>query len=247
MAGLSLAMAAVVSTTAANRRLPADPGLMPASTPQTVVTPERRALDARPPVPAPALPPAAAHIHALTIDITTVREPASGPPVAKTIARTADRLHIRGGDAREWLFEQNPVDPRRVSGFLIDHPLRTIVLYADSDLRMLMGIRGWADVVLLGFDIDMLGRYTPTRDWQWIGGVRFTRYVGATAAPHPPQVWWSEDHLLAREVVATDPAGRIRTTILRVRAGIDRSLLEPAARRYPAYRVMSVADWLEHR
>jgi hypothetical protein len=220
---------------------------MPAGTTQTVVTPERRTLDAGPPVPAPALPPAAARIDALTIDITTVREPASGAPFTKTITRTADRVHIRGGDGREWLFEQNTVDPRRVSGFLIDHTLRTIVLYADSDLRMLMGIRGWTDVVLLGFDVSMLGRYTPTRDSQWIGGVRFVRYAAVAEGTPPPQVWWSEDQLLPREVVATDPAGRTRTTILDVRAGIDRSLIEPAARRYPAYRVMSVADWLEHR
>jgi hypothetical protein len=88
---------------------------------------------------------------------------------------------------------------------------------------------------------------TATRDWQWIGGVRFTRHVAAADAPHPPHLWWSEDQLLARRMVATDPAGRTRTTVLDVRAGIDRTLIEPPASRFPAYRVVSVADWLEHR
>lgn len=244
---LVMAIAAVPSGAAADRQPLPEHAHAPVPDVQTVVTPPRRVTDVPTPAAAPALPPAAARLDPLTIEIAVAQEPASARRRRQTITRTADRVHIQGGDAREWLFEQNSRDPLRVSGTLIDHVSRTIVTHAESDLRMLMGIRGWTDVLLLWFDVETLRAYRPTRDWQLIGGVKFIRYAPADIASRASHVWWSEDHLLAREAGAPEPAGRSRSAILEIRAGIDRSLLELPASRFPGYRVMSIADWLEHR
>ena len=47
---------------------------------------------------------------------------------------------------------RNSVDPRRVSGMLIDHASRSIVVHEESDLRSRLGIDGWAEALLLGLD-----------------------------------------------------------------------------------------------
>ena len=211
-----------------------------------LVLPARRAPDAAPAEP-PALPTAAARIPPLTIAMSIVRPSASGSAIAQTVSRTPDRIHVSAVNGREWLFEQDGGDPRRAAGFMIDHASRTIVLYAESDLRMLAGLRGWLDVLLLGFDLEALGRCTLTRDRQTIGAARFTRCAPTEAVTPSPDVWWSEDHLLAREIVSVDRTVPTRSRIVGVRSGVDRSLLEPASARFPAYRGVPAADWLEHR
>ena len=56
----------------------------------------------------------------------TVTTTWSGPQGRRTtsqrVTRTVDRMHLlMEGTDKEWLFERNPVDRRRVSGYLIDH------------------------------------------------------------------------------------------------------------------------------
>ena len=48
---------------------------------------------------------------------------------------------------REWLFERNRIDTRRVTASVVEHAEKTIVLYGESDVRNLLGLNGWAEVL----------------------------------------------------------------------------------------------------
>ena len=119
--------------------------------------PTRRTPDA-PPGPPPNLPEGAEGIAPLTIQAIVRRHTTSGASetLRQTISRTADRIHLAADNGREWLFERNPRDPRRVSAALIEHASQAIVRYEESDLRMTLGIRGWADVLALGVESELL-------------------------------------------------------------------------------------------
>jgi FtsP/CotA-like multicopper oxidase with cupredoxin domain len=120
----------------------------------------------RPPNPTPAAPPdlpdGADDVEPLTFDMTTTHRPPKGTPSIQrqTVTRTKDRIHI-ATEGKEWLFERNPVDPRRVSAYLIHHHAQVVVLHEDSDLRHALGINGWADVLTLGVDPASSRRLTP--------------------------------------------------------------------------------------
>ena len=74
------------------------------------------------------------------------------------VSRSRTRVHLSRSDNTEWLFVQNPVDPRRVSGVLIRHADKVVIAYEESDLRNWMGIRGWADIIRMAQDTPR--RYT---------------------------------------------------------------------------------------
>lgn len=64
------------------------------------------------------------------------------------VSRARSRVHLAlPRQQREWLFMQNPRDPRRASGKLIDHRRKVIVKYTESDLRIEGIARGWADII----------------------------------------------------------------------------------------------------
>jgi hypothetical protein len=191
---------------------------------------------------APALPKGADRIPPITFEMVVS---AGGARSAKQmVTRTVDRLHLATRE-REWLFERNIQDQRRVYGFLIDHTSRTIVTYDESELRLLMGVRGWSDVLLLGFDAGALSQYTPTHMSRSIGGIRYTRYVAKTADVTPREIWWSEQHLLVHDFTFANQQGVARLSTGGARASIDRRVLDPPPVRFPAYAVTNVSDWLE--
>lgn len=150
-----------------------------------IVSPQRIS----PPQTSPGLPPLPAdadQVKAVTMDVRFQGRPA-------TVVRTATRVLIRA-DAREWLFERNPVDVRRVSATIAEHNYKTIVSYEESDVRNLLGINGWADV------LDLTSERGAPRYFQ---------------------------------------------DIVRVRDGVDGALIEPMQIRFPLYKSLQVADWLE--
>jgi len=211
-----------------------------------LAVPARRA-PAAPPVAPPVLPAGAERVAPLTIDTIVRRQPASGRAHAlrQTISRTADRIHIAAGNGREWVFERNPRDSRRVSASFIEHTSQAIVLYEESDLRMMLGIRGWADVLALGFDAEVLDGYTRAREARTIGGIRFVRYATGGRGASPLEVWWSDEHVLPSRFTMTDEGGSTRFSIERVRMGADATLLALPHTRFPAYRIFDLANWLE--
>lgn len=153
---------------------------------QAIVIPERRPVEQRAP-PVPALPPDAENIKPVTMNVVIHGQPGM-------VLRTRDRVLVKTGQ-REWLFKRNPVDPRRVSAKVVDHAEKLIIGYEESDVRNLLGLNGWAEV---------LQSTSPLSD-------------------------------------------RPGFTIGRVNDGVDLELLEPAEGRFPQWRVLEVAEWLEDR
>lgn len=226
--------------------LPGQRSVNEGADPWVLAVPTRRAADAPPSAP-PALPTGADRVTALTMTAIVRRQSTSGraETLRQTISRTADRIHIAASNGREWLFERNPRDPRRVSASIIEHASHAIVLYEESDLRMMLGIRGWADVLTLGFDRDALNQYKRARQARTVGGIRFARYATDRRDASTGEVWWSEEHVFPSGFTTTDQGGSTRFSIERVRTGADATLLRPPDARFPTYRVFDLADWLE--
>jgi hypothetical protein len=211
----------------------------------SIPTPQMRGATA--PTPPPNVPHGGDAVPAMTLEIAVQRGSAGpGHQVTQRVTRNAERVHLSAEKEREWLFERNPVDRRRVGAFLVDHPSRAIITYGESDVRMLLGIRGWADILSLGFDAQRLASYQRTDEQTSVGTIRFTRYVQRGTGRSAGDVWWSDAHLIAREFVTSEPNGETRFTVANARPGVDPALLEWPHVRFPDYRVINVADWLEH-
>jgi hypothetical protein len=221
--------------------------LRPHSSAPSFTSPPRRQT-VSPPQPPPALPAEAQVLSPVVLEV--VIEGGSGEAPAErrqTVTRTADRVHVAAPGGREWLYLRNPVDPRRVSGLLIDHPTRTIVAYEESDLRNALGIRGWLDVLTLGFDAGALQEMDAGADIRRAHGLVFTRYVARRPDADIREVWWSRSALLPLEVVKGEASGSrvVQISVERTRPGVDGRLLEAPAKRFPGYRQVDFPDWLE--
>jgi hypothetical protein len=225
-------------------------GQNPAGEDETVVLApsQRRAPDA-PPAPPPALPPGAGQVTPLTIEAAIEVQPPNGPArrIPQTITRTADRVHISTPDGREWFFERNVRDERRAFGFLVEHSKKAIVVYDESDLRNMLGMRGWADVLTMGLDWTLLDSLKPTGEERTLGGFRFARYASDDESARVREVWWSVDQALASSLTAKETDG-VTTQLLveRIEDGVAADRLLAPASRFPSYRVVDLADWLEH-
>ena len=204
----------------------------------------------------PALPPGADRVTPLTLHVrVTTRASGRVSERRQTVTRTADRVHIVNGDETggaaggaaghvEWLFERNPVDPRRASATYVSHAARTIVVYSDSDVQTMLGIPGWAHVLTMGVDPAILRGSTPSTETRTIDGLPFARLTGGTAPPSS-SLWWNADQLLPGEFSSGDTHTGTRLSIERVRTTADLQLVRPADLRFPGYRVVNLADWLE--
>ena len=163
------------------------------------------------------LPPGADRVTPLTLHVrVTTRASGRAGERRQAVTRTTDRVHIVASDgagaakAVEWLFERNPVDPRRASATYVAHAAKTIVVYSDSDLQTMLGIAGWVQVLMMGVEPAVLGQVAPS------------------SAP--------------RAIEAPDGT---RLVIESASATVDLRLVQPAELRFPSYRVVTVADWLE--
>jgi hypothetical protein len=210
-----------------------------------LVIPTRRSPASTPAGPA-ALPAAAEHVTPLTLQ-TQVRRQAGKrvETVRQTVTRTADRIHVASSDGREWLFERNTRDSRRAFGTLIDHANRALVFYDESDLRNMLGIRGWAQVLSLGLDHELLQGLEPGAASRAIGNVKVIRHATDRKDVELQEVWWSENHFLPGAFTSRQAAASLRFSVERVRSGVDAALLRPAAERFPKYRQVDLAEWLE--
>jgi hypothetical protein len=214
--------------------------------PFVVVPPDRRASDALPPA-APALPPGADRLSPLTIEVLVQRQSGQGAPRAarQTITRTSTNIHIAANDGREWFFERNPLDSRRVAGFLVQHAQRSVVFYDESDLRNMVGITGWADVLTLGASNHARDQMKRTPESRTIHGIRCTRYVARNAEAQFDELWWSERLALPCAFTLIEPSGLTRLSVEGLRRVIDPGVLRRPHVRFPGYSSSDLADWLE--
>lgn len=205
----------------------------------------------RPPAP-PALPGTALTLVPLTLELRTVGGDAGAAGGTRRITRTRDRVHVRIDARREWLYVRNPVDARRVTGFLVDHTDRVIVVYEESDLRNQLGIRGWLDVITLGVDYGALAPAATraTSEIRTAHGRAFVRRGARTPDGTRTSIWWNDDDLLALDTAGGPTAGGAptpRTTLVSIEPRVDDTLLAPLLTRFPTYHQVDYADWLEHR
>jgi hypothetical protein len=209
------------------------------------VRPERKS----PPRPAPASPPSlpgrAAAVRPLDLEIEVRRPPARGQAavVRQQVVRATDRVHVLAG-SREWWFRQNPVDPRRVSALLVDHARRTIILHEESEVRNMLGIAGWADLLMMGVEPAAVAPATATRRTEELSGVVFRQHTQPVNGG-VNEVWWNEEYLLASRVVTHHEGLTTTVTVTKLRhAAADERLRSPADR-FPGYKLIDLAEWLE--
>lgn len=189
----------------------------------------------------PELAPSSSQLPSLTLELDTKRGPASA---RRTITRTATLTHVeQHGAESEWLFTRNPIDGRRVSALRIDHHHRTIIEYSESELRNADIVRGWADVVYLGVDLQALARMSPTGRRETLSGFQFEEYTPASGSDEASSVWWS--HAAGAPLRILDAHAQQEVSLRALRTSVDSSLLEQPSRRFPDYSVMDVADFRE--
>lgn len=249
-AGLGLAAphAAVRETTA--QATGARAGATSEGAAPAIALPVRHA--SRLPVPGepPPLPAGLDTLTPVTLTVVTRWEQPGRPPRTsrQTVLRTVDRVLVATeGQRSEWLFERNPIDGRRVSGFLVDHGTQRILVHQESDLRTGQQLRGWADVLTIRFDPAHLQSLRATGERQIVSGETFLRYVSRDSHSSKPgpavlDVWWSERRLLPQRVTTREGPIVMTSTIESLEEGVDTSRLMPPASRFPAYRVMDITD-----
>jgi len=195
--------------------------------------------------PPPELPSEA---HYLTPSALEVHTTAAGHTAesVQTVTRTVDRVRVDMPGNREWLYVRNPVDARRVSAWLTDHAAKTIVVYDESDLRQTMGIRGWLDVLTLGFDSGTLAHRTPVGEARRAFDLPFQHFTIPAADAAVQEVWWHQGQLLPLKIVRRRPAASSTVvTVRQRRLDVDLRRIASPATRFPHYRQLDFADWLE--
>jgi len=55
------------------------------------------------------------------------------------------------------------------------------------------------------------------------------------------------EHALPATYTAIEHLGSVTTTVVRLSRGVDTSVLQPPASRFPHYQTIDLAEWLEHR
>lgn len=205
------------------------------------VMPARRLVEAAPTEPPP-LPPGANRIRPLTLEVrVTTRAGGRAQTRVQTVTRSLDRVHVATGTGVEWLFERNPVDPRRVAASAVQHADKTIVVYNESDLRMVLGIPGWSHVLTMGVDaLSVTAAASPRA--RALAGLRFTHAaVGGDGGRG--RLWWNAEQLLPLEYGTAD--GTTSLAVVKIAARADTARLAAPEFRFPGYRVVELADWLE--
>jgi hypothetical protein len=214
------------------------------------VLPSRTSL-APPAIPEPpSLPEGAEMLPPIRFSVTTTW---SGPQGRRTtsqwITRTVDRLHLRMlGTDKEWLFERNPIDRRRVSGYLIEHGARQILMHQESDLRHEQQLRGWADAFMMRFDPAVLARLRRTDQRDGAFGATFTRYVAEDmSADGVLEVWWSDALLLPLRQHVRQRGVLITSVLTQLETPTALSMLADPRGRLTDYEALEVADSRERR
>jgi hypothetical protein len=125
------------------------------------------------------------------------------------------------------------------------HPSVSVIRYEDSDLRMVLGLRGWLDVLALGFHPDLLNPDTRTSEVLTMGGIPFARYSLGRGSSRSRDVWWNEEQVLPSRFTKADSSGVTHFSIERITPGADAALLDLPGARFPTYRTIDLANWLE--
>lgn len=243
---LLFAMGAATAAALMTWRQPAE-----GSAETAAIVPSARTAPEPPPVPpAPRVPLEAASLPPLTFVLETTR---SGPDgtrrTTQTITRTHDRVRLAlDGGRQEWLFLQNVVYRDRAAAYLTDHDHREIRFHEESPLRSRMQIRGWMDVLTLGFDPTVLLRLRDTGERRENAGAIFTRYVSnESGRDGVVEVWWSEALVLPWSLTVRDSGTEVTRILKGLSQVADTTLLAEPDVRFPSYKALDAADANAHQ
>ena len=75
--------------------------------------------------------------------------------------------------------------------------------------------------------------------------MHFVRYAATGNAAVTQDAWWNADQILPSAFATVDAGGLTRFSLERLRLGADATVLRAPASRFPTYRVIDIADWLE--
>lgn len=199
----------------------------------------------------PSLPDALMNPSPLTITAqVTVTRGSGKQQFVRTIARTADRVHVNYlHQGQEWLFTRNPVDPKRVEGLLTDHRKRVIFTYYESDLSDAGVARGWAEVMTLGVPMDGLDAMAETGEQEIRFGMIFRQYTRNGDTPKdetmPREIWWNRENFLPLRIIRTVSDGSWVQELVNVEQSVDESTLTAPVSRYPEYAAMDRTDFAD--
>ncbi len=212
--------------------------------------PERRAAPPEPAIDIPDVPDWLMDPTPITLSLDTRRTSADGSvsQVSQRISRGRDHVHVSlPADHHEWLFEQNAVDPRRVSAVFVDHEARTVVEYDESHLRREQGIGGWSAVAAFRLEpaaivaLRQKGRRTIV-----VGSLRFDeREAGSSPASTLIRLAWNETLAAPASYELHDGRTRVEALASAIELTVDETLFEHPSRRFSSYVVKDVADWRE--
>ncbi len=198
----------------------------------------------------PPVPPGAEALTPIRFTVTTTWAGVGGKrTTSQRVTRTADRVHLAlQGTRKEWLFERNPLDRRRVSGYLIDHASREILTYQESDLRNEQQLRGWADALMMRFDLAVLPRLRRTNQHEVALGATSTRYVAQELSGDGViEVWWSDTLLLPLRLKVRQQGALVSAVVDHLEPAVSLTLLADPRMRLATYDTLDVADSRERR
>ena len=195
---------------------------------------------------APDVPDYLNRIQPMTLQIVVS---GNGRESVRTISRSNEHVHVSMPDeCREWLFTRNPVDRRRVAGFLIDHRKQAILHHNEINLRDRKIANGWVDVLMIGLQLGDLAQVERTGSTVGEHGIVFHQYLRDESQPKSStldEVWWSEKTAVPLNIVASNADTSWTQQLISSSFDIDKSLFENPAMRYPEYVNIDLVDWAE--
>jgi hypothetical protein len=171
----------------------------------------------------------------------------SDPPKAEYITRAADRMHVRFSleNHQEWLFIRNPMDPRRAKAQVIDHKLKTILEYEESDLLDAGMSADWLQIATLGNSPNALPELFPSDRIQSYRDIPCREYSTPPESAPLRQVCWNEELFLPLRAVIRQGEATLVRQITDLQKPEQPELLHDPSERFPEYAVMDLADWRE--
>lgn len=146
-----------------------------------------------------------------------------------------------------WRFTQSPIDPRYVTGLLVDVRLEKMLDHTEADLADAGIAHGWIDVAGLGARPPDETSMVATGRFEERSGIRFDQYVRVQDTVHPLlELWWNAEHALPLRTRLDIGNGTIRVSELSsIRTDVRDSKVRDPSVRLTRFERMDVVDWRE--
>lgn len=167
--------------------------------------------------------------------------------LSRVVTRGKDRVHIlntpveANAAGSEWLLVQNPSDPRRVTGTLVEHGLRAVIAYTEHELPTAGISRNWADAAALGLNVtEAFESLTVPGKRESAFGFEFSqRTLPPGYSGRFRELWWSDQAAIPLRWTTEDARGRTEVSAV-ISTNVDTALLRDPRERFPEYEVTDV-------